>query len=170
MGLQVIAVDIDDEKLALAQQAGASLTINSAKDDPERKVLREIGGAHGVLVATSSLSACRQGILMTRRRGTCVLVGLPPGEFAIPVFDLVSKRITIRGSLLGTRADMQQALSLAAIHGMAARITTEPLGEINKVFDRLRQGKVQGRVVIDFSLKSPELAPIEPHAWMANLR
>jgi alcohol dehydrogenase, propanol-preferring len=157
MGLQVIAVDVHDDKLALAREMGAALTINSAHEDPVQRVEREIGGAHGVLITAPSLPAFHQGIGMTRRRGTCVLVGLPPGEFPLPVFDVVLKRITVRGSFVGTRADMREALALAAANGIAAHIQTEPLEEINDVFDRLRHGKIQGRVVLDFNREEPEL-------------
>jgi propanol-preferring alcohol dehydrogenase len=86
---------------------------------------------------------------MTRRRGTCTLIGLPPGEFPLPLFDVVLKRITVRGSLVGTRNDMREALDLAVSHGIYAHVETQPLGNINEVLDRLRRGKVQGRVVLD---------------------
>jgi propanol-preferring alcohol dehydrogenase len=157
MGFQVIAVDVRDDKLALARELGVALAINSLHEDPVKVVEREIGGAHGVLITAPSLPAFHQGIGMTRRRGTCVLVGLPPGEFPLPVFDVVLKRITVRGSLVGTRSDMHEALALAASRGIAADIETEPLEEINHVFDRLRHGKIHGRVVLDFIHKAPEL-------------
>lgn len=51
---------------------------------------------------------------MTRKHGTCVLVGLPPGEFPIPLFDVVANCITIRGSFVGTRQDMAELLAFAA--------------------------------------------------------
>jgi propanol-preferring alcohol dehydrogenase len=150
MGLQVIAVDVQDDKLALASELGIALAINSAKDDPVKVVEREVGGAHGVLITAPSLSAFHQGIGMTRRHGTCTLVGLPSGEFPLPVFDVVLERITVRGSLVGTRADMQEALAMAAAHRIAAHVETQPLEAINEVFDWLRHGAVQGRVVLDF--------------------
>jgi threonine dehydrogenase-like Zn-dependent dehydrogenase len=95
MGLHVAAVDVRADRLALARQAGASLTVNAITENP---VETEIGGAHGVLITAPSLSAFRQGVGMTRRRGTWVLVELPPGEFPSPVFDIVLKRIAVRGS------------------------------------------------------------------------
>ena len=52
--------------------------------------------------------AFKQGVGMTRKRGTCVLVGLPPGEFPVPLFDVVANCITIRGSFVGTREDMAE--------------------------------------------------------------
>lgn len=51
---------------------------------------------------------------MTRKRGTCVLVGLPPGEFPVPLFDVVANCTTICGSFVGTRQDMAEALLFAA--------------------------------------------------------
>ena len=51
---------------------------------------------------------------MLRRGGTCALVGLPPGDFPTPIFDVVLKRLTIRGSIVGTRKDLQEALEFAA--------------------------------------------------------
>jgi propanol-preferring alcohol dehydrogenase len=149
MGLHVVAVDVADDKLALARDMGASFTINSLNEDPVQVVEKQLGGAHGVLITAPSLTAFRQGVGMTRRRGTCTLIGLPPGEFPLPLFDVVLKRITVRGSLVGTRNDMREALDLAVSHGIYAHVETQPLGNINEVLDRLRRGKVQGRVVLD---------------------
>ncbi len=166
MGLQVIAVDVDDEKLELAKSLGASLTVNALRDNPIHFVDREVGGAHGVLITAPSLPAFNQGVGMTRRHGTCVCVGLPQGDFPLPVFDIVAKGITVRGSFVGTRADMKEALTLAASHGISAHIEKQPLADINDVFERLRHGKIQGRVVLDFGpvigeLADPGIAAVE---------
>ena len=83
-----------------------------------------------------------------RRGGTCVLVGLPPGNFPAPIFDVVLKRLTIRGSIVGTRKDLQEALQFAEEGKVQATIETQPLEAINEVFGRLRRGAVQGRVVL----------------------
>jgi propanol-preferring alcohol dehydrogenase len=85
---------------------------------------------------------------MLRRGGTCVLVGLPPGDFPTPIFDVVLKRLTIRGSIVGTRKDLQEALQFAEEGKVQATIETQPLEAINEVFGRLRRGAVQGRVVL----------------------
>jgi propanol-preferring alcohol dehydrogenase len=83
MGLQVCAVDIDDEKLAHATRMGADLVVNSMHPAAVEAVRKGTsGGAHGVLITAPSLGAFKQGVAMTRKRGTCVLVGLPPGEFS----------------------------------------------------------------------------------------
>jgi propanol-preferring alcohol dehydrogenase len=87
---------------------------------------------------------------MTRKHGTCVLNGLPPGEFPTPLFEVVANCITIRGSFVGTRKDMAEALAFAAEGQVKADIELQPLSAINSVLDRLEHGQVASRVVIDF--------------------
>ena len=67
-----------------------------------------------MLVTAVSVPAFAQALQMVRRKGTVSLVGLPPGEFPTPIFDVVLKRITIRGSIVGTRQDLAEALAFAA--------------------------------------------------------
>jgi propanol-preferring alcohol dehydrogenase len=148
MGLHVTAVDVDDAKLALAKNLGAEMTVNAATSDAASEVQRAIGGAQGVLITAVSVKAFQQAIGMLRRGGTCVLNGLPPGEFPTPIFDVVLKRLTIRGSIVGTRKDLQEALQFAAEGKVRATTQTRPLEAINEVFARLRKGTVQGRVVL----------------------
>ena len=148
MGIHVIAVDIDPEKLVLAKRMGAEIAINPKQEDVVNIVQSMVSGAHGVVVTAVSLSAFTQAVRMTRRRGTCVLVGLPPGEFPTPLFDVVLKRITIRGSLVGTRADLQECLSFAADQNIRSHVHTKPLEKANNALDDLRLGKVEGRIVL----------------------
>ena len=152
MGLYVCAIDVDDAKLALAGRLGADLTVNAGNAHAVEEVRRSTdGGTHGVLITAPSLAAFNQGVALTRKRGTCVLVGLPPGEFPTPLFDVVANCITIRGSFVGTRHDMAEALAFAAAGQVKAGIERQPLSAINEVLTRLEQGKVASRVVIDFA-------------------
>jgi len=151
MGLQVCAVDIDDGKLAHATRLGADCVVNAKAGDPAAAVRKATGGgAHGVLITAPSLPAFKQGVAMTRKRGTCVLVGLPPGEFPLPLFDVVANCITVRGSFVGTRKDMAECLAFAADGEVKADIELQPLSSINDVFQRLARGDVPSRVVLDF--------------------
>ncbi|MBW4034856.1 MAG: alcohol dehydrogenase AdhP [Proteobacteria bacterium] len=152
MGLMVCAVDIDDRKLAQATTLGADCVVNAKSGDPAAAVKKLTdGGAHGVLITAPSLIAFNQGVAMTRKHGICVLVGLPPGEFPIPLFDVVANCITIRGSFVGTRHDMAEALAFAAQGKVKADIELQPLSAINEVLQRLEHGDVPARVVIDFA-------------------
>jgi propanol-preferring alcohol dehydrogenase len=154
MGLLVCAVDIDDKKLHLAKSLGADLTFNAKSGDMTARLKQETGGgAHGVLITAPSLSAFKQGIEMSRKRGTCALVGLPPGDFPVPLFDVVANCITIRGSFVGTRKDMAEALAFAADGKVKADVELQPLDDINNIFDRLKHGDVAARVVIDYAHK-----------------
>lgn len=149
MGLHVAAVDVAEDKLELAREAGAEITVNAITEDPVEKIQKEIKGCHGALVTAVSPPAFKQAIGMLRRGGTCALVGLPPGDFPVPIFDVVLKRLTVRGSIVGTRKDLQEALQFGAENKVHATIEMQPLEEINTIFERLRAGHVHGRVVLN---------------------
>ncbi|TWB53192.1 propanol-preferring alcohol dehydrogenase [Rhizobium sp. ERR 922] len=157
MGLKVIALDIAPSKLNLARMAGADFAINAAVPDTVSEVMKVTqGGAHGVLVTAVSPSAFSQALSLVRKRGTMSLVGLPPGQFATPIFDVVLKRITIRGSIVGTRRDLDEAIAFAADHKVKAAIRRAPLKDINKVLSDLKQGRIGGRVVLDMAMDTAE--------------
>jgi alcohol dehydrogenase, propanol-preferring len=140
--------------MALARKLGAEITIDAKTQDPAKEIQKQIGGAQGVLVTAVSLIAFKQAVGMLRRGGTCVLNGLPPGEFPISIFDLVLNGYTIRGSIVGTRLDLEQALAFAAKGKVKATIEKLPLESINDVFSRLKKGQVNGRVVLGLKEES----------------
>lgn len=152
MGLNVAAVDIDDDKLAFAKRLGASVVANAKHVDPAQVFHDSFGGAHGVLVTAVSPKAFEQAIGTMRRGGTMVLNGLPPGTFDLSIFNMVLDSITVRGSIVGTRKDLQEALDFAGRHKVAANITVEPLSNINDIFARMHAGKIEGRIVVDLAL------------------
>ncbi len=149
MGLNVAAVDVDDAKLDLARRLGASVTVNARTNDPVAYLKKEIGGAHGVLVTAVSPKAFEQAVGMVRRGGTVSLNGLPPGQFPLDIFGMVLNGITVRGSIVGTRLDLQESLDFAAQGKVRATVSTARLENINDVFARMRKGAIEGRVVLD---------------------
>jgi len=152
MGLKVVAIDIAEDKLKLARAAGADHAVNALSADAVESVLRDTGGgAHGVLVTAVSTAAFAQALKMVRRKGTVSLVGLPPGEFPTPIFDVVLKRITVRGSIVGTRRDLDEAIAFAADGKVRSEITKAPLADINAIFDRMKSGTIDGRMVLEMS-------------------
>lgn len=149
MGLHVIALDVAEEKLALARNLGAELAIDARSPDAASQVLKATGGgAHGVLVTAVSPPAFSQALRLVRRRGTISLVGLPPGEFPTPIFEVVLKRITLRGSIVGTRKDLAEAIEFAVEGKVRAHIHEAQLGDINGVFADMQAGKIDGRIVL----------------------
>ena len=151
MGLHVAAVDIDDAKLKLAERLGASITVNAKTTDPAQFLKKKIGGAHGVLVTAVSPKAFEQAFGIVRRGGTVSLNGLPPGSFPLPIFDMVLSGITVRGSIVGTRLDLQESLDFAGEGKVKATVATERLEKINDVFARMRRGDIEGRIVLDLA-------------------
>jgi len=151
MGLNVAAVDIDDGKLALAEGLGATITVNARNTDPAAFLKKEIGGAHGALVTAVSPKAFEQALGMVRRGGTVSLNGLPPGNFPLDIFGMVLNGITVRGSIVGTRLDLQESLEFAEQGKVAATVTSDSLENINDIFARMQAGKIEGRVVLDMS-------------------
>jgi len=151
MGMRCIAVDIAADKLELAKRLGADEVINAAEEDPVARIANEIGGVHGVLVTAVSTGAFKQAVGMLRNHGTMSLVGLPAGTFPTPVFDVVLKGLTIRGSIVGTRQDLTEAMNFASEGLVAPHFAWDKLENINGVLDRLRNGDITGRIVLDMS-------------------
>jgi propanol-preferring alcohol dehydrogenase len=150
MGLRVAAVDVADDKLSLAKKHGAELLVNALHEDPIEVVQKVTGGAHGVLVTAVHPSAFGQAIHMSRRGGTIVFNGLPAGDFPASIFEIVLKGLTVRGSIVGTRQDLAEALEFYARGQIHPTVATRDLSEINAVFDEMKHGKIDGRVVIKY--------------------
>lgn len=151
MGLRVAAVDISDDKLELARRHGAEVTVNASAQDPAEVIQEQIpGGADAVLVTAVHPAAFGQAIGMVRRGGTIVFNGLPPGDFPAPIFDIVLKGLTIRGSIVGTRQDMVEALDFYARGLIHPTYTKRPLEDINDVLEEMEEGKIEGRVVVEY--------------------
>jgi alcohol dehydrogenase, propanol-preferring len=149
MGLHVAALDVTDEKLALARTSGADVTVNATAPDAAAQIVRQTGGGvHGALVTAVSPPAFSQAIRMVRRKGTIALVGLPPGEFPTPIFEVVLGRITLRGSIVGGRQDLAEAIAFATEGKVCSTIHTKKLEDINQVFADLKAGRVDGRIVM----------------------
>ncbi len=149
MGFHVIAVDVADEKLALAQTLGADVTLNAAQVDPVAEIQKQIKGAHGILVTAVSRSAFGQALGMLHKRGTMSLVGLPPGDFGLPIFDVVLNAKTVRGSIVGTRKDLEEALAFAGEGKVKTHYSTDRIENINDIFGRMKAGHIDGRIVLN---------------------
>lgn len=149
MGMHVVAVDVSESKLDLARKLGADLAVDARNPDAVDQVQKQVGGAHGALVTAVSPKAMEQAFHMLRSKGTMSLVGLPPSMISLPVFDTVLKRITVRGSIVGTRQDLEEAIEFAAEGKVSSHFSWDRLENINDIFARMQEGTIDGRVVID---------------------
>ncbi|HVZ01480.1 MAG TPA: zinc-dependent alcohol dehydrogenase [Dongiaceae bacterium] len=152
MGMRVAAVDIDPEKLALAKKLGAEVTVDAREGNPVSAMRKALGGgAHGAVVAAVATKAFEQSIGMLRPGGTAVFLGLPGGkadELKASIAAISGRELTLRGSSVGTRLDLDEAVAFALRGAVTAEVATAPLAEANDVLDRMRQGKIVGRVVL----------------------
>jgi propanol-preferring alcohol dehydrogenase len=149
MGMKVLALDFGQERVDYCTKHGADAGVDVSKPNVVESVQKLTdGGPHGVLVLAPQLGAIELAGRYLRRRGTLVVISLPAGEFKIDVLDLVLGRKTIRGSIVGTRQDLQEALILAAEGGIKCDIKERKLDEINNILEDLKKGTIKGRVVL----------------------
>ena len=138
-------------KLKLAKDLGADVVVNGKDKDAVEQVRKATGGVHGALVTAVSPKAMEQAYGFLRSKGTMSLVGLPPGFISLPVFETVLKRITVRGSIVGTRQDLEESLQFAGEGKVASHFSWDKLENINDIFHRMEEGKIDGRIVLDLA-------------------
>ncbi|MBU9839804.1 alcohol dehydrogenase AdhP [Rahnella aceris] len=150
---KVIAIDVNDQQLEFAADMGADLTINMRKDDAAKIIQEKVGGAHAAVVTATAKSAFNSAVDAMRAGGRIVAVGLPPESMSLNIPRLVLDGIQVVGSLVGTREDLAEAFQFAAEGKVVPKVTKRPLGDINAIFQEMEQGKIKGRMVIDFTHK-----------------
>jgi propanol-preferring alcohol dehydrogenase len=131
MGFRVIAIDTAN-KVDSCSALGAEFCFacNSPTLVSDIKA-RTQGGCDGVLCLAYTSSAFTSSMAMIRKKGTLVCIALPPGNFEMPIFDLVMKCITVKGSLVGTRADMTEVMELGARGKVQCNITKGYIKDIS---------------------------------------
>jgi propanol-preferring alcohol dehydrogenase len=148
-GGRVIAVDIHDEKLALARELGAEFMVNAVKEDPIEAIQR-LGGADQAIALAVSPRAFEQAYGSLRRGGTLVFVALPAdNEVKLPIFETVLNGITIVGSIVGTRADLREVFELHAAGRTRVIRETRSLDDVNEAIADVEAGRVAARIVFE---------------------
>jgi len=147
LGLEVSAVDVADDKLALAKSLGAVNAFNAATANVVKEI-RRLGGAHIVLVTSGSKAAYDTAFYCLRPTGTLLAVGLPANEISFPAIMMAAGEVNIKASAVGTREDLKQVLALAAAGKLHCQVAARPLADVNAVFEDMRAGKIAGRVVL----------------------
>jgi propanol-preferring alcohol dehydrogenase len=147
LGAVVTAIDISDEKLALAKSLGASTVVNSASINAVKE-LRGKGGVHVALVASAARAAYDTAFSCVRPTGTLLVVGLPAENICFPPILMAATEIRVQASAVGTREDVREVLELAAAGKIRCRVGTRPLSEANEALEQLRSGQVSGRLVL----------------------
>ena len=148
LGLRVAAVDLSESKLEMARSLGADLALSA--ENAGRTLQKQWGGADAAIVLTGSPAAIQQAFRSLKRTGTLITSGLSTNSYELPIVDTVLKGISIRGSYLGTRADLEEVFRLAQSGVGRAHIETHALDEAPELFEKMRRGEILGRAVVVF--------------------
>ena len=155
---QIIAVDLSEDKMALARELGATATVNAGDADAVDQVRALTrGGADFAFEFAGVLPALESAWKMTRRGGTTITAGLPPPEAAlgVNVVQLVAEERALKGSYIGTCVPVRDIPRYVELYQLGRlpvdrlMTATIPLSEINEGFDRLHEGSVV-RLVVTF--------------------
>lgn len=142
MGFKPIAIDLPN-KLEFCKELGAetvSITNLSSIQN----------SCHAVVVLAPNLNAYSQSIDLVKRNGKIIFVSLPVGKFELEPSKVVFNRLTLQGSIVGTREDMREALDFADRGLVKSYIETDSYDNIDNIFKRLRNNDITGRMVVKF--------------------
>ncbi len=151
VGGTVIAVDVDDAKLAMASELGADHVVNARTSDPVAAI-EELGGADVAIVLAVLPSVFEQALASLRRGGRLICVGLPPesdGPMALPIFPTVLKGISVIGSIVGTRQDLAEVFELHARGRTRVIAESRKLDDVNEAIEDVLAGRTTARIVFE---------------------
>lgn len=153
MGLKTIAIDTGADKEKLCMELGATTWLDFKKEKDIVAAVQRVTdglGAHAAIVAAASADSYEKALEYLRPRGTLVAVGLPNDtKIKADVFFTVLQSKRIVGSYVGNRQDAAEALDLAATGGIKTHFSVEPLENLPGVYERMKNGQVVGRIVLD---------------------
>ena len=149
-GLRVAAVDLAPEKLSLASELGAEITVNAREEDPSGVLRKKLRGPPAAISFAASASAAAQAFASLRRNGTLILVGLAAEKFELPLVDVVLKQIRIHGSFLGRREELGEVFAIARRGDLRMEVRTCLLEDLPQAMDDMHAGKLTGRTVVTF--------------------
>jgi propanol-preferring alcohol dehydrogenase len=161
-GASVVAVDLQDDKLAIARELGAEYTINAREQDPVEEI-QKLGGADVSIALAVSPRAFEQAYRSVRRGGTLSMVALPADNYVqLPIFETVLNSVTIQGSIVGTRVDLQEVFELHRQGKTRVLYEKVCLEDVNHSFDSILRGtNSQPRLVFDMTDR--HVHPVHAH-------
>ncbi|CAD6192387.1 unnamed protein product [Caenorhabditis auriculariae] len=154
MGMRVLAIDSTDKK-KLCEELGAEWFVDGFEEEKVVEKVKELtgGGAHGVVNLAVAMKPMEQSMEYVKANGTVVLVGLPKdAKMTFDATQFVFKALTLKGSLTGNRADVDSAMDFLARGAIKVPLEKVRLEDVGDVYKRMKDGKVNSRCVIDFSL------------------
>jgi uncharacterized zinc-type alcohol dehydrogenase-like protein len=147
MGAHVVAFTTSESKRRDAEALGAHEVVVSRDAQAMAAHAKSLDLIVNTVAAPHDLDAF---LNLLKRDGTMVLVGAPESPHPSPqVFNLITKRRAIAGSMIGGIPETQEMLDFCAEHGIVADIEMIRADEINAAYERMLKGDVKYRFVID---------------------
>ncbi|ALU91585.1 NAD(P)-dependent alcohol dehydrogenase [Herbaspirillum rubrisubalbicans] len=147
MGAHVVAFTTSDSKRAAAKALGADEVVVSRNAEEMAAHAKSFDFILNTVAAPHDLDAF---LSLLKREGTMTLVGAPATPHPSPnVFNLILKRRSLAGSLIGGIPETQEMLDFCAQHGIVADIELIRAEEINSAYERMLKGDIKYRFVID---------------------
>ncbi|QLH08527.1 alcohol dehydrogenase [Candidatus Nitrosotenuis sp. DW1] len=148
----IVCVDIDDTKLALAKELGSDSVVNSKDPDAAQKIISLCNGkgADCVIDFVNAPPTVKMGLAVLRKRGNMILVGLFGGSIDLSLVTIPLKAITIQGAYTGNYNDMLELIGLAKRGVINPTISKRySLSDANTALEDLKARKIIGRAVIN---------------------
>ena len=150
-GCQIIAVDISDQKLRLARELGADITLDG-RDPAALHKIRDVTRGAGVVAAfdfVGSDATLGLAVSATRALGKVTQIGLAGGTARLKVLDNSAFEVQFEATLWGTLKELHEVVALAESgHLTSIPLEFASLDEVNSVYARVKHGLVPGRAVI----------------------
>lgn len=139
-GASVVAVDVNQARLDFARELGAEHVVNAAEEDPVAAIHR-LGGAQSAISTAATPKPFMQAYRSLARGGRLVCVGLPAdNRMEIPIFDTVLGALEIRGSIVGTRHDLEEVFELHRRGLTTVEYAERHLHEVNDAIEQVLDG------------------------------
>jgi alcohol dehydrogenase/propanol-preferring alcohol dehydrogenase len=148
----IVSVDIDPAKLRVAKEKGATIVIDGSHSNLTARILDQVGKVPAVLDMVNNNHTARTALDVLDKGGTLVLVGVAGGELTISLATMIFMAWSIVGNLTGTLQDLRDVMALAN----AGKLASTPVSkcaahEANRALNELKEGRITGRVVLDWS-------------------
>lgn len=148
MGAHVVAFTTSESKFAEAKRLGADEVVLS-RDEAQMAVHK--GKLHFILDAVSATHDINAYLGLLRVDGSLALVGAPEHPLPVAAFSVIVGRKSFAGSMIGGIAETQEMLDFCGAHNIVADIEMIDMQQINEAYDRLLNGDVKYRFVIDMA-------------------
>jgi alcohol dehydrogenase, propanol-preferring len=146
----IITVDISAEKREAAMKAGATKTVDGSGEGVAKRIMEAAGGpVPAIIDLVNGTATARFAFGALDKGGKLIQVGLFGGELMLPLPIMAMRALTIQGSYVGNPKELRELVKLAQAGDLEALpVATIPQNRADEALNRLRDGKVTGRLVL----------------------